>query len=359
VRRSAPALLVAPLVVGTFALASAHEPDTDRLWLRPDVARTELRGQLTLNPHYTREDPEPGSASAPPATAAGDLLALLDRALVLAIDGRRCQPQYGIRELWMPGAPSSGDIVTLRCALPPGAEHFSVKVTLPIDPLIVAVQGGGGVDQQLLVRAGSPSPELSLGRSEAAAPAALGHAWRYLVLGVEHIVPRGLDHVLFVVSLVLGARARLRPLLFQLSAFTVAHTVTLALGSVGWVNLPARVVEPLIALSIAIVALDSFRSFRADGVGHARSWVVFGFGLLHGLGFASALSETGVGSAFAVSLLSFNLGVELGQLIVVIAAAALLALLRRTKNLEEPAVRASLLAIAAVAVWWTIRAALA
>jgi hypothetical protein len=350
VRRRAPALLAAPLIVGAAATASAHEVDTDRLWLRPDLARSELKGQITFNPHYTREDPAPGSP-APPPTAAADVVALLERALTLAIDGRPCRTRYEVRELWSPGAPSPGDVVTLRCPLPASATRFSVRAELPVDPLIVAVEVEGAEAQPLLLRAGTSSPEYSLGRAKPPPPSAGAQAWRYFVLGIEHIVPRGLDHVSFVVSLVLGERSDYRRLLIRLTAFTLAHTLTLALAAAGVFRVPAGVVEPLIALSIAVVALDNLRTGERT---HARSSVVFGFGLLHGLGFAGALSEIGITrGAFLVSLLSFNLGVEISQLLVVAVALVVLAWLRRRKGLDDLAVRVGSLAIAAVALWWT------
>lgn len=347
--RSTPALLAAAFVVGLPRVASAHDVETDRLWLHPNTQAAELRGQITVNPHYTRADPRPGDEAPLTPAASAAVLALLDRALIVEIDGSSCRPRYEIRELWSPGAPTSGDVVTLRCPLPPAATRLRVEAHLPIDPLIVALQSSSTQTQPVLIRAGA-STEFSLGSrsSEPASPGAT--AWRYLVLGVEHIVPRGLDHVLFVVSLVLGARSGIRRLLIQLTAFTFAHTVTLALGTLGWMRVPASVVEPLIAVSIAAVALDNLRTQDSSP---ARLWVIFAFGLLHGLGFAGALSETGIsGGAFVVGLVSFNFGVELGQLVVVAAVLGALALLRRREAAEEPIVRVSSLAIAAVAAWW-------
>lgn len=133
----------------------------------------------------------------------------------------------------------------------------------------------------------------------------------YIRLGVEHILPMGLDHLAFVLALILSATA-LKPLLIQISIFTVAHSVTLVLGVLNIVELNAVWVEVAIALSIAFVAIENlFIKYRLAW----RSLIVFCFGLLHGLGFAGALSDLGVPDAHFISaLFGFNVGVEIGQL---------------------------------------------
>lgn len=142
-------------------------------------------------------------------------------------------------------------------------------------------------------------------------------AGQYLWLGFLHILPRGADHILFVLGLFLLAPAW-RPLLAQTTAFTVAHTTTLGLAAYGLVAVPSRIVEPLIALSIACVALENI--FRPK-LSSARLAVVFGFGLLHGLGFASSLSEVPLPRReFLTALLAFNFGVDFGQLTVIALA---------------------------------------
>jgi hypothetical protein len=142
-----------------------------------------------------------------------------------------------------------------------------------------------------------------------------GETWlRYVALGFTHIVPRGIDHVLFVLGLFF-LNGRPRTLLTQVSAFTVAHSITLGLSMYGLVSLPSRIVEPAIAVSIAYVAIENLmltelRSWRV--------WLVFGFGLLHGLGFAGVLAELGLPRGeFLTALVSFNLGVEAAQLTVI------------------------------------------
>jgi hydrogenase/urease accessory protein HupE len=138
--------------------------------------------------------------------------------------------------------------------------------------------------------------------------------FNYLRIGFTHILPLGADHILFVVGLFLLSTA-VRPLVLQITSFTVAHTITLALGFMGVIHIPPYIVEPLIAASIVYVAVENILTDRLQSW---RTVVVFCFGLLHGLGFAGVLSEIGVSTAyFVTALLSFNLGVELGQLAVI------------------------------------------
>lgn len=147
---------------------------------------------------------------------------------------------------------------------------------------------------------------------------------RFVAMGVEHILG-GVDHVLFLIVLLLGARG-FTSVAKVATAFTVAHSVTLALGVLGWVDVPAQIVEPLIALSIVYVAVENI----LGGESRHRLAVVFAFGLLHGLGFAGTLSFTDdLSLRLLGSLLSFNLGIEVGQAIVIALVFPLLLLLRR------------------------------
>jgi hypothetical protein len=148
-------------------------------------------------------------------------------------------------------------------------------------------------------------------------PSAIDALTQYIPVGFDHILPKGLDHILFVLGLFFLS-LRMRALIWQISAFTVAHTVTLAAGALGWVNLPGSLVEPLIAASISFIAIENI---LAKGLTPWRPVVVFGFGLLHGLGFASVLGEFGLPEQqFLPALLGFNIGVELGQLTVITVA---------------------------------------
>ena len=141
----------------------------------------------------------------------------------------------------------------------------------------------------------------------------------YLKQGFEHILPEGLDHILFVLGLFLLCRAW-RPILIQVTTFTAAHTITLALATLGYVSVNPKIVEPIIAASIAIVALENI--FRPT-YGKFRLLLVFIFGLIHGLGFAQRLIDERIPEGSVVSaLLGFNVGVELGQLAVIGLAVA-------------------------------------
>ena len=144
---------------------------------------------------------------------------------------------------------------------------------------------------------------------------------RYIHSGIIHIVPHGLDHILFVIGLLAFSRSG-HHLLLQISLFTVAHTLTLAAASLGLITLSPALVEPLIALSIAYIGVENLLRSSPQITPQftlMRGGVVFAFGLLHGLGFASVLADFGLpDTAFLASLISFNIGVELGQLIVVI-----------------------------------------
>ncbi|KPK07892.1 MAG: hypothetical protein AMJ64_05195 [Betaproteobacteria bacterium SG8_39] len=160
-----------------------------------------------------------------------------------------------------------------------------------------------------------------------AAQGALAVAGAYFGLGVEHIL-LGIDHLLFVLALLFLVRSWPR-LIATVTAFTVAHSLTLAAATLGWVHVPQPPVEAAIALSIAFVAADILRA-RQDSLTRRAPWIVaFAFGLLHGLGFASALRAVGVPEhAVPLALLFFNVGVEAGQLVFVAAVFGLFWLLK-------------------------------
>ena len=188
--------------------------------------------------------------------------------------------------------------------------------------------------------------------AQAPPPGRLDTFGRYLTLGFTHILPLGLDHMLFVLGIYLLSR-RARSVLLQVSAFTLAHSITLGLSMYGLVSLSPKIVEPMIAVSIAYVAIENL--FLSE----LKSWrvaLVFGFGLLHGLGFAGALQELGLPrSEFLAALLGFNLGVEAGQLTVIGAAFLLVGwhYSNRAWYRGRVVVPASVL-IACTAVYWTV-----
>ena len=176
-------------------------------------------------------------------------------------------------------------------------------------------------------------------------------ARQYLWLGYTHILPKGLDHILFVLGLFLLS-PRLKPLLLQVTAFTIAHSITLALSIYGIVSLPSRLVEPLIALSIAYVAIENIITREL------KPWrlaLVVMFGLLHGLGFAGVLSDLGLPrDEFLTALVTFNLGVEGGQLtIIALAMIATAAFMNKGWYRRRVVIPASLV-IAGVGIYWTL-----
>jgi HupE / UreJ protein len=184
----------------------------------------------------------------------------------------------------------------------------------------------------------------------AAAPGALAVASAYFGLGVEHIL-LGVDHLLFVFALLFLVRSWPR-LVATVTAFTVAHSLTLAAATLGWIHVPQQPVEAAIALSIVFVAADILRAGAGSLTTRAPWIVAFAFGLLHGLGFAGALRETGVPEhAVPLALLFFNLGVEAGQLAFIAAVFALLWLMkgwRMRSAISTPAAYA----IGALAAFW-------
>ena len=173
----------------------------------------------------------------------------------------------------------------------------------------------------------------------------------YVILGFEHILPGGLDHILFILGIFLFS-VRVRPVLWQVTMFTVAHTITLGLTMYGAISLPSSIVEPLIALSIAYIGIENI---FAHSLHKSRLVLVFCFGLLHGMGFASVLSDFGMPeNAFITALVSFNVGVELGQIAVITLAFLGIGFWFRNKPWYRQAiVIPGSLAIAFTGLYWT------
>lgn len=175
--------------------------------------------------------------------------------------------------------------------------------------------------------------------------------WTFLRQGFVHVLPLGLDHILFVLGLFLLSR-KLWPLIYQITCFTLAHTLTLGMATMGWVNAPASVVEPIIALSIAVVALENIFHPRYT---HWRLIIVFGFGLIHGLGFAGALGELDLPmSSLIVGLLGFNVGVEFGQLAVIALALLATFWIKDAALYRKVVVIPGSILIAVMGVWWFV-----
>lgn len=177
--------------------------------------------------------------------------------------------------------------------------------------------------------------------------------WYYLKLGFQHIIPEGLDHILFVVGLCLIS-TKIKTILWQATAFTVAHTITLALSMKGTITVPAALVEPIIALSIMFVAVENLL------ISELKPWriaIVFLFGLIHGMGFANSLNEIGLPpNKFYTSIIAFNAGVEIGQIAVIAAVFGLLIVPLRNKPWYKKGIVYPLsILIALIACYWTVQ----
>ncbi len=220
---------------------------------------------------------------------------------------------------------------------------------------LAASKSGAGGDS------GKPATSTSMASTASGTSGAVGATSeeesvvkRFVWLGFRHILPEGTDHILFVLGLFFFS-IYLRPLFLQVTAFTVAHSLTLGLSLLNDVTLPARLVQSLIALSIVVVAVENifFRKMRPS-----RWALVFAFGLIHGLGFAGVLKGLGLPQGqFLKVLISFNVGVELGQLAVIAAAAALTAWMWNKPWYFRRVSLPISIAISAVGLYWFIQRA--
>jgi hypothetical protein len=181
--------------------------------------------------------------------------------------------------------------------------------------------------------------------------------WTYIRLGFTHILPLGFDHILFIVSLYI-LEPRLKPVLWQATAFTVAHSITLGLAMYGIIRPPGSVVEPIIALSILFVALENMIIVKLSPW---RLAIVFGFGLVHGMGFAGALTGLGLPQKdYFGSLVSFNVGVELGQITIILLCWVLVGRWAASRPWYRARVVIPVsVAIGLVAAYWTMERLLA
>ena len=241
-------------------------------------------------------------------------------------------------------------VVTMSAELSPGTAPVSFGWAAQNGGLVVR-HGEGPEAYAAFLQGGEVSAPLP--RSGAVEESTGAVFLRFVVEGFEHIIPKGLDHILFVLGLFFFSLAW-RPLLAQITAFTLAHTVTLGLATLSIITIPAAqmwLVEALIAISIVYVAVENI---SCPKLGWWRILVVFVFGLLHGLGFASVLGDLGLAQGqFILSLIAFNIGVELGQLAVIAVAFVLFALpLGRSAMYRPMVVIPGSLTIAFVGLWW-------
>lgn len=238
--------------------------------------------------------------------------------------------------------------VTLSAPLA-GAGPLTIGWDPSLGPLVVR-QSGVENGYAAFLTPGQTSDAIPL---EGAAPQSMLDAFvDYVWVGFDHIVPQGLDHILFVLGLFFFS-LRMGVLLWQVTAFTLAHTVTLALGALDIIRISPDIVEPIIAASIVYVGVENLFLRKLPPW---RPFVIFGFGLLHGLGFASVLQDFGLGNDnFVAKLIGFNVGVEVGQLAVIAAAWVTLALFFGRfewyhRRIAEPVS----VAIAIIAAFWVL-----
>jgi HupE/UreJ protein len=301
------------------------------------------------------------------------------RALLEKLEARAKQPRsktvdYAeVHDALMRFAPMLQQAADIRFGAQPSIPRVEVLPINPAaEPVLVTIRYSGDIPRNAgaftwswdLVYATYPltinaqeqwiePPDRSKPVSIDRAPTRFGVLRQYLILGFTHIVPLGLDHILFVIGMFL-LTPRLKPVLMQVTAFTIAHTITLALTMYGLIAISPRIVEPLIALSIAYVAIENLTTTKLHPW---RAAIVFTFGLLHGMGFAGVLQELGLPrSQAACALVAFNVGVELGQLTVIAAMYALLVSWSQHRPWYRPRlVIPASIAIAAMGVIWMVQ----
>ena len=262
----------------------------------------------------------------------------------------------------------SGDVVKLTPVVsrPTGdamLQTWEIRAVEPLEGQTVSIDGLQNTMTDALVRIEFLDgyvwlEKLTPGTPGATIPATQSSwtvAKTYIVSGIEHIL-FGFDHLLFVASLMLIVRDW-RMLVKTVTAFTVAHSITLTFATLGWVTLPSAPVEVMIAFSIVLVGAEIVRMERG-GTSLTISWpwvVAFVFGLLHGFGFAGALVDLGLPRGdIPLALFSFNVGVELGQLMFIAAILAIVAVARRFFTIPRQAVIASAYGIGTMAAFWGV-----
>ena len=328
-------LFTAALCLGHPGAAFAHDPGLSSLAVQIEASR--IMVTLFL---------DPADAQALVGTPGGTLAALARGAIELRLDGVRLPGTVETRAI---DARTGAQLVLLfdRAA----GHGLTIRSDIPARLAV-------GHRQLLTVRGanGRPLAERMLDARERechvdlrAAEETMDTARRFLMLGVRHILS-GHDHLLFLGALLLGVR-RLADVARTVTAFTVAHSLTLALAVLGFVRAPAMIVEPLIAASIVYVGLENLLRRQLD----ARWKLTFVFGLVHGFGFAAALRELGIaahGSGVAVPLGAFNLGVEAGQIAVALALWPLVQWLHARPGLHARLAPACSMLVAAAGTYW-------
>lgn len=248
-------------------------------------------------------------------------------------------------------SPQPSAPIRLVAQLPAGATRVDLALPPELGPAVAVIRYPDGQtrseglpdgERTRLIRLSGPDDLLD----------GIETLWRFIALGFTHILPLGLDHIAFIVALALGA-PRFWTLAKLASVFTLAHSITLGLAAFRIVQVQPAIIEPAIAVSIVVVALMT--AIRPGGASLEKSLIVFLFGLLHGLGFASALRETGLPRGQeAIGLAGFNLGVEFGQLAVIAVVLLVVAAVPQRASYRRWVAAPASLAIAALGTLWTI-----
>lgn len=282
------------------------------------------------------------------AAATGPLGDYLGERLQLFLDGAACDQQIvGTSVTRREEAPYAAVDLTFACPGGTGAHEVRYDVLAETDAVVE--DHSNVVDYRIGEHAGQTVLDWDNARFTVGDTSLWRSVARFGETGVEHILS-GADHVLFVLALLIGATTR-RQVVGVLSMFTLAHSITLISALLGWVSVPARVVEPLIALSIAFVALENLL-----GPSRRRYPAIFAFGLLHGLGFAGSLRVSeAIGWDLVASLLGFNVGIEVGQALLALVAVPLLLLVRRLRHADAVLRGATVLVALLGTVWFVER----
>ncbi|MEM8824109.1 MAG: HupE/UreJ family protein [Pseudomonadota bacterium] len=281
----------------------------------------------------------------------------IDDRIVIQVDGTDIPLTLASTSIPPVGDPElrRDSVLTLTGDLPEGDAPVTFGFQALLGNVIVRQASDDGAYEAILSGGSLSDPLPRTGVADVSA----GDAFlRNMVVGFEHIIPAGLDHILFVLGLFFFSLAW-RPLLWQVTSFTLAHTVTLALATLGVVTIPPAsmwIVETVIAASIVYVAVENIWAGDTKTIGWNRIGVVFAFGLLHGLGFASVFAEAGMAPATLIaSLVAFNIGVEIGQLTVIAIAFLLVGLWFGAKPWYRRAiVIPGSLIIAAIGAYWVL-----
>jgi HupE / UreJ protein len=361
--------IAALVLLLTAATAGAHKPSDSYLALQLEGAKLTGQWDIALRDleHAIGLDADGDGAITWGELKArhADIAAYAGARLALQADGRACAVAIGAQQV---DEHTDGAYTVLPLAIDCGASasaSLTIGYTLfaELDPQhrgLLRLAGAQGTRSAVL-DPGAPAQAFALqGEAAASGWSALG---QYLVEGVWHIWI-GFDHILFLLALLLPAVGSWVQRRWQLAAtvevlkivtaFTVAHSITLSLATLGYVSLPSRVVESAIAASVVLAALNNVWPLFQGG----RWWVAFAFGLVHGFGFASVLADLGLpAGALALSLLGFNVGVELGQLAIVVVFLPIAFALRRTAFYRRGVLVGGSLLVALLAAAWFLERA--